>query len=149
MAHRKRIPALTMVTETGDGEGCLASKVPRLEHSGSGTSHADPRRDSTERLLQPAVPQQESRGSSGVPSTARDAQQDLGLKHPLQQLQSKATDAEDMNDDAHASGNNAFGMQSEFMGDEHDFDDEAEEEDFLHSTPHQLAKMTMGTVTSI
>ena len=85
-----------LVTETADGEGCFASKMPRLEHSDRGTSHADAQRDSAERLLQPAVPQQESQGSSGVPSSARDAQQNLSLKHLFRQLQSRRSEFPDV-----------------------------------------------------
>ena len=64
---------------------------------------------------------------------------------------SKAADAEDTNDDANESGKNASGIQSEFVGGEHDIEDEAgiNEEDFLQSAPNRLAKMTLDAATGI
>ena len=64
---------------------------------------------------------------------------------------SKEADAEDANDDADEPGKNASRMQSEFVGGEHDIDDEAgvDEDDLLQCAPNRLAKMTLDAATGI
>ena len=63
----------------------------------------------------------------------------------------KAAHAEDEDDNANEPGKTASGMQSEFIGGEHDIDDEAgmDEENFLQSSPNRCAKMSLQTATSI
>ena len=62
-----------------------------------------------------------------------------------------ANTAEHKNDDGNGRHKNANCMQSEFMGGEHDADDEAgiDEEELLQNAPSPLAKLNLDAARSI